>query len=51
MCIVDMGKAMKRIKALDPQEIGKTFPIQVKFKTSKAFFFEYLLMTVVFTDD
>lgn len=51
MCIVDKGMAMTRIKALDPQEIGKIFPIQVRFETSKAFLFEYLLMIVVFTDD
>lgn len=51
ICIVDMGMAMTKIKALDPQEIGKTFPIQVRFETSKAFYFEYLLMIVVFTDD
>lgn len=51
MCIVDKGMAMTRIKALDPQEIGKIFPIQVRFETSKVFLFEYLLMIVVFTDD
>ena len=51
MCIVYKGTVMTRIKALDPQEVGKTFPIQVRFETSKAFFFEYLLMIVVFTDD
>lgn len=44
MCIVDMGTVMTRIKALDPQENGKIFPIQARFEISKAFFFEYLLM-------
>lgn len=46
-----MGMVMTRIKALDPQENGKIFPIQARFEISKAFFFEYLLMIVVFTDD
>lgn len=51
MYIVDTRTAMTRTKTLDPQETGKAFLIWVMFETGKAFFSEYLRITVVFTDD